>query len=96
MLNMYEISDLCKLQESLPNGRQKELLDKLLFEYSQYIKCGTVEECENRKEWMSYSIDDIRAKFNTVVKGLRDEVENIRDEVYVPKKHKGGKKNEQN
>ena len=95
MLNMYEISELCELQKSLPNGKRKELLDKLLFEYSQYIKCGTVEECENRKEWMSYSIDDIRTKFNTVVKGLRDEVDNIRNELYIPKKRKGGKKNEQ-
>lgn len=86
MLNMHEMSKLYLFQESLPESKEKELLDKLLFEYTQYIQCGTVEECQSRKEWMSYSIDDIRAHFNMIVKGLRDEVDNIRNEQTVSKK----------
>lgn len=85
MLTMHEMSKLYLFQESLPESKEKELLDKLLFEYTQYIQCGTVEECQSRKEWMSYSIDDIRAHFNMIIKGLRDEVNNIRNEQIVPK-----------
>lgn len=78
MLNMVELSDLYQFQESLPEGREKDLLNDLLFEYSQYTQCGTVEECMSRKEWMSYSIDDIRTNFNNTIKALRDEVDEIR------------------
>lgn len=93
MLNMYEIHKLHRLQEELFESDEKELLGKLLFEYTQYIQCGTVEECQSRKEWMSMSIDDIRVNFNSVVKGLQEEVKNIRDEQDITKKTYYGKRN---
>lgn len=86
MLNMYEIDKLYTLQEELIDCDEKDLLGKLLFEYTQYIQCGTVEECQNRKEWMSMSIDDIRVNFNSLVKDLREEVESIRNEQEPSKK----------
>ena len=90
MLNMFEMSDLLHFQESLPESKEKELLNLLLFEYGQYIRCGTVEDCEQRIEWMSYSIEDIRNSFNSIVKGLREEVENIRTfETTPPNKKRG-------
>lgn len=90
MLNMFEMSDLLHFQESLPESKEKELLDQLLFEYDQYIRCGTVEDCKQRMEWMSYSIDDIRKNFNFIVKELREEVEIIRtNEVIPPNKKRG-------
>lgn len=93
MLSMHEMSKLYSFQESMFESDEKELLNKLLFEYAQYTKCGTVEECQNRKEWMSMSIDDIRKNFNSLVTGLRDEVENIRNEQQVSKKSKYVRKN---
>lgn len=84
MLNYIELSDLWQYQKAMPDCREKELLHKLLFEYSRYAECGTYEECEQRKEWMSYSIDDMRDMFTKLVKGMREEVEYIRSE-YVPK-----------
>lgn len=93
MLTMHEISELSLFQESLPEGREKELFNKLLFDYIQYAQCGTVEDCKNRKEWMSLSIDDMRKNFNTLVKEMREEVNNIRNEESVSKKRNGGKKN---
>lgn len=91
MLNMHEMCELYLFQESLPDCREKELLNNLLFEYNQYTQCGTVEECMSRKEWMSYSIDDIRTNFNNTIKALRDEVAVIRNEKTVYRKRKGGK-----
>lgn len=70
MLSMHNISVLTLFQESLPESKEKELLNQLLCEYIQYIQCGTVEDCKQRMEWMSYSIDDIRNNFNSMVKGL--------------------------
>ena len=34
MLNMIEMSDLWQFKDSLPDGREKELLNNVLFEYS--------------------------------------------------------------
>ena len=78
MLNKFEISDLMQFQESLPESREKELLNRLLLEYGQYTQCGTVEDCKQRMDWMSLSLDDIRNNFNSFVKEMREEVEIIR------------------
>ena len=89
MLSMHNISVLTLFQESLPEMKEKELLGQLLCEYIQYIQCGTVDDCKQRMEWMSYSIDDIRNNFNSMVKGLREEVKNIRTIESTPKKKIG-------
>ena len=91
MLNVLEISDLYKFEESLPESKEKDLLCKLLFEYVQYSECGTVEDCMARKEWMSYSIDDIRKNFTSIVKGLREEVAYIREDAELSHKRKRGR-----
>lgn len=91
MLSMYEISVLTLFQESLPGSKEKTLLDRLLCEYVQYIQCGTVDDVKQRMDWMSYSIDDIRNNFNSMVKELRKEVENIRAHESAPPKKKLGR-----
>ena len=63
---------------NLPDCEERELLFKLLCEYVEYKECGTPEECIQRKEWMSMSIDDIREGFNNFTKEMRKEVELIR------------------
>lgn len=92
MLNYIEMSDLLQFQAQMPDSREKELLHKVLFEYSKYCRCGTVEDCEQRKEWMTYSIDDIRVAFSKMVKGFQEEVEFIRAEESRPKKRGRPKK----
>ena len=94
MLNMIEMSELWNFQHSLPEGRCKSLLNDLLTEYAEYIQCGTVEDCIQRREWMSYSIDDIRTYFNEIVKGLQEEVKTIRAEAVSPPKKKRGRPSE--
>ena len=91
MLDSIEMSDLYQFKDSLPENRVKELLSKLLFEYVQYSKCGTVEDCIGRKEWMSYSIDDIRNTFTGIVRGLRQEVQYVREDVAASHKKKRGR-----
>lgn len=86
MLSKLSISDLSLYIESLPESREKALLGRLLFEYIQYTQCGTIEECRSRKEWMDYSLNDIMANFNAMVKGLREEVDNIKKEAETNKK----------
>ena len=80
MLNYIEMSDLWQYKDSLPDGRIKELLNNVLFEYSRYTECGTPEDCKDRLEWMNMSYEDIRKKFNFIVKGFREEVEYIRED----------------
>lgn len=80
MLNMIEMSDMWQFKDSLPDGREKELLNRVLFEYSQYMDCGTPEDCKDRLDWMKMSPEDIRQKFNFFAKNMREEVEFIREE----------------
>ncbi len=79
MLNYNEIDvlkDTCnELVEPL-----NELLEQMIYEYEQYIKCGTPEDCMQRKEWMEMSYEDIRKNFNDTIKALQREVTNIREE----------------
>ena len=91
MLTDKEIKLLHDFKDSLSMVKQKELLNQLLFEYAQYRKCGTPEDCQQRKEWMEMSIEDIRENFNGIVKGLRDEVKQIRKEAEKSERKKRGR-----
>ena len=98
MLNMIEMSDLWQFKDSLPDGRTKELLNNLLFEYNQYTECGTPEDCKNRLEWMKMSPEDVRKAFNKLQEGWREEVEHIREDAereaknkYAPEPKKRGR-----
>lgn len=86
MLNVMQMSDLLTFQQNMPDGREKDLLNQLLWEYGKYTECGTIEDCQQRKEWMSMSIDDIRKNFFQTVKGMREEVEYIREDAQAPAK----------
>lgn len=92
MLNTLQISDLITYQQKMPDCPEKELLNQILWEYSKYTECGTIEDCQQRKEWMGFSIDDIRKKFNTMVKGMREEVEFIREDNQPGKRGRPPKK----
>lgn len=94
MLSNSQISKSWLYVSNLPDCDERELLFKLLREYIEYKECGTPEECIQRKEWMSMSIDDIRVNFNSFVKEMQNEVKCIREEVKTTKKKSGKKKKE--
>ncbi len=80
MLNFIEMSDMWQFQMEMPDCKEKELLHTVLWEYEKYTRVGTTQEVEDMKEWMGLSINDIRRNFNRTVKGLREEVEYIRED----------------
>ena len=86
MLDVLQLSKLISYQQNMPAGPEADLLNQLLFEYGKYTECGTIEDCQQRKEWMSMSIDDIRKNFFQTVKGMRQEVEYIREDAQSPAK----------
>ena len=86
MLDTLQMSDLLTYQQKMPDCPEKELLNQLLWEYRKYAECGTIEDCQQRKEWMSLSIDDIRKNFFQTIKGMRQEVEYIREDAQAPAK----------
>ena len=89
MLDIFQLSDLWQYKDSMPECKEKQLLNSLLFEYEEYARCGTPEECKSRLEWMTYSLDDVRCKFVQIVKGLQEEVECIRSECQSKPKKRG-------
>lgn len=65
--------------DSLPdNDKNKALLDIMFEEYRKYIQYGTPEDFAQCREWQDMSITDIRKNFNSVVKGLRNEMDDAR------------------
>lgn len=58
--------------------KNKALLTIMFKEYRGYIQYGTPEDFAQCREWQDMSITDIRKKFNHIVKGLRDEMDDAR------------------
>ena len=86
MLSNTEISKIKHAIETHDlSDEDYELLDDIIYEYCQYRRCGSPEDCEQRKEWMEMSYEDIRMNFNSTIKALRQEVSDIRDQ-YCNKK----------
>lgn len=94
MLSNSNMFKLWTYVSDLQDCEEKTLLFDLITEYKKYTDCGTPEECMQRKEWMSMSIDDIRVNFNSFVKEMQNEVKCIREEVKTTKKKSGRKKKE--
>jgi hypothetical protein len=91
MLSNTEISKIKHAIETHDlSDEDYELLDDIIYEYCQYRRCGSPEDCEQRKEWMEMSYEDIRKSFNETLDALRSEVRNIRRESQITKK--SGKK----
>ena len=42
------------------SGEDYKLLDDMIYEYCQYRRCGSPEDCRQRKEWMEMSSEDVR------------------------------------
>ena len=86
LLNDLDIDDLRAFNDSMLNCLEKDLLHKALFELTQYRSLGTVDELQSMKEWMDYSINDMRKGMISFVHGMREVVESYRN---PPKKHRG-------
>lgn len=52
MLTIKELEIVEELCSSLSDVKRKKALSNLLFEYRLYARCGSPEECAQRKEWM--------------------------------------------
>lgn len=79
MLTFEEMEAVVELCDSLSDVKRKQALDKMIFEYRQYMRSGSPEDCAQRKEWMKMSYEDIRKNFNNAVNALRNEVKDIRN-----------------
>lgn len=79
MLTFEEMEAVEKISGILSSVKQRVALDKMIFEYRQYMRSGSPEDCAQRKEWMKMSYEDIRKNFNNTVNALRNEVKDIRN-----------------
>ncbi len=79
MMTFDEMETVVELCDSLSDVKRKQALDKMIFEYRQYMRSGSPEDCAQRKEWMEMSYEDIRKNFNNTVNALRNEVKDIRN-----------------
>lgn len=77
MMTFDEMETVVELCDSLSDVKRKQALDKMIFEYRQYMRSGSPEDCAQRKEWMKMSYEDIRMNFNSTIKALRQEVSDI-------------------
>ena len=75
MLNIIENSDVAKFIDSIEDEDIKKLINKMHFEYMQYMKVGTPEECERYKEWCDLKPSDYMRLFDTATRALKDELE---------------------
>lgn len=92
---MLDYKDLAELQDfcdSLSDVRRRNLLSQLILEYGQYKRCGSPEDCTQRKEWMEMSYEGIRMSFNEKIQALRNEVSDMKREAAAePKPKKRGR-----
>lgn len=79
MMTFDEMETVVELCDSLSDVKRKQALDKMIFEYRQYMRSGSPEDCAQRKEWMKMSYEDIRKNFNNTANALRNEVKDIRN-----------------
>ena len=86
LLNDLDMDDLLAFNNGMLDCVEKDLLHKALFELSQYRSLGTVDELQSMKEWMDYSINDMRKGMISFVHGMREVVESYRN---PPKKQRG-------
>lgn len=88
---MLDYKDLAELQyfcDSLSDVRRRNLLSQLILEYGQYKRCGSPEDCAQRKEWMEMSYEDIRMRFNEKIQALRNEVSDMKREAAAEPRNK--------
>ena len=87
---MFSNTEISKIKHAIDthdlSDEDYELLDDIIYEYCQYRRCGSPEDCEQRKEWMEMSYEDIRKSFNETLDALRSEVRNIRRESQITKR----------
>ena len=74
-LNIIENSDVMQFIETVENEKIKELLNRMHFEYSQYAKIGTPEECKRYKEWCDLKPSDYMRLLDNCKKAFKDELE---------------------
>lgn len=75
MLNIIENSDVAKFIDSIEDENIKKLINEMHFEYMQYMKVGTPEECKRYKEWCDLKPSYYMRLFDTATRALKDELE---------------------
>lgn len=80
MLTERQLIQIADSIAKMPDTDKTKKLFAIMFkDYREYVKSGTPEDFAQCKEWQDMSITEIRQKFNNVVKGLRDEVTDMRN-----------------
>ena len=74
-LNIIENSDVMQFIETIEDGKIKDLLNRIHFEYSQYAEVGTPEECKRYKEWCDLKPSDYMRLLDNCTRALKDELE---------------------
>ena len=81
-----KMSLLLSFCDSLQDEELRETFSDALMELAAYRRCGSVEDCQSRMEWMSFSMDDVRKKFIDFVRMMQQEVEE--DRKYTARRRK--------
>lgn len=80
MLTERQLIQIADSIAKMPDSDKTKKLFTIMFkDYREYTKYGTHEDFAQCKEWQDMSITEIRENFNNVVKGLRDQVDDMRD-----------------
>lgn len=75
MLNRIEISDIKEYVGKIEDKNIKELLEQMIFEYSEYRDVGTIKEVSDLKEYADMKPSDYIRIINNVKKLYKDELD---------------------
>ena len=74
-LNIIENSDVMQFIETIEDEKIKELLNRMHFEYSEYIQIGTPKECKRYKDWCDLRPSDFMRLLDNCTNALKEELE---------------------
>ncbi len=99
MLDYKDLSEMSAYCDSISDDRLRRMFNQMIIEYGRYKRCGSPADCEQRKEWLEMSYEDIRIRFNEIIQALRNEVADIKKQEATnnlkPKKCKRKKSKEE-
>ena len=74
-LNIIENSDVFQFIEAVEDEKIKGLLKRMHFEYLEYMRIGTPEECKRYKDWSDLRPSYFMRLLDNCTKALKDEIE---------------------
>ena len=90
-LNIIEISEIIQYIEKIEDKKIQDLLQKMQFEYQEYIKIGTPEDFKNYKVLCDIPMSQVNNFLKTSNRALIDEITELKKEIELIKQEKRGK-----